>query len=163
MLRVHRLECRTSQNFKNVEGIIQPFHWCDCVKPWPPSLDDNQPPERESNPRTRECQTGIGVKIKSLCLTRHEDVGESGSIAPQIIYHGTRWRWVVSFILLLLYPMGKDSYGLSRRFCPSYSIYVAIYFIQKHLLVDCNCVWSYYGPRSIHGEPIFLLPLVATV
>jgi len=28
---------------------------------------------------------------------RHEDVWGSGGIAPRILKHGTRWRWVVRF------------------------------------------------------------------
>jgi hypothetical protein len=40
----------------------------------------------------------------------------SGGIIPRIPYLGTRWRWVVSFMLRLLYPRGKSPlYPLDRR------------------------------------------------
>jgi hypothetical protein len=40
----------------------------------------------------------------------------SGDIAPRIIDLGTRWRWMVSFTLLPLYPQGKSPcYPLDRR------------------------------------------------
>jgi len=29
---------------------------------------------------------------------------EGGGIAPRILNHGTRWKWVVSFTLRPLYP-----------------------------------------------------------
>jgi hypothetical protein len=34
----------------------------------------------------------------------YENVWGSGGIAPHILNHGTRWRWVVSFTPRLLYP-----------------------------------------------------------
>jgi len=43
---------------------------------------------------------------------RHEDVRESGSIAPRILNLGTTWRSVVSFTLPPLYPRGS---------CPRYT------------------------------------------
>jgi len=40
----------------------------------------------------------------------------SGGIAPCILDLGSRWRWVVSFTLRLLYPQGKSPwYPLVRR------------------------------------------------
>jgi hypothetical protein len=50
-------------------------------------------------------------KVKlSLCLTKHHAMKTywgSGGIAPRILDFGTRWRWVVSFTPLPLYPQGK--------------------------------------------------------
>jgi hypothetical protein len=43
----------------------------------------------------------------SLCLTKHSAMKTywgSGCIAPRILEHGTRWRWVVSFTLRPLCP-----------------------------------------------------------
>jgi hypothetical protein len=40
----------------------------------------------------------------------------SGGIASRILDHGIRWRWVISFTPLLLYPHGKSPwYPLVRR------------------------------------------------
>jgi hypothetical protein len=61
------------------------------------------------------------IKVKlSLCFfsqaPSHEDVLGSGGIAPRILDLGTRWRWVVSFTALPLYPQGKRTwYPLDRR------------------------------------------------
>jgi len=38
---------------------------------------------------------------------RHEDVLETGDIAPCILNLGTRWAWVVSFTPRPLYLWGK--------------------------------------------------------
>jgi hypothetical protein len=59
------------------------------------------------------------VKL-SLCLTKHHAMkaywGSEG-IAPHTFFDlGTRWRWIVSFTLRLLYPQGKRLwYPLDRR------------------------------------------------
>jgi hypothetical protein len=54
-----------------------------------------------------------------LCFNwapRHEGVLGSGGIAPHIHDLGTRWRWVVSFTPLPLYPQGNSPwYPLERR------------------------------------------------
>jgi hypothetical protein len=43
-------------------------------------------------------------------------IGGSGCIAPRILDFGTRWRWVVSFMLRPLYPQGKSLlYPLDRK------------------------------------------------
>jgi hypothetical protein len=51
------------------------------------------------------------VKL-SMCLTNqalcHEGIWGSGCIDPHILDPGTSWRWVVSFTLWLLYPVGKE-------------------------------------------------------
>jgi hypothetical protein len=64
---------------------------------------------------------GGTVKKKLLCFffnqrPHHESVLESGSVAPRILNLGTRWRWMVSFTLRLLYPQGESRwYPLYRR------------------------------------------------
>jgi hypothetical protein len=46
----------------------------------------------------------------------HEDVWQSGGITPRILHLGIRWKWVVSFMLGLLYPQGKSPcYPYDRR------------------------------------------------
>jgi hypothetical protein len=46
----------------------------------------------------------------------HEGVWGSGCIDPNFLDLGTSWRWVVSFTLRSLYPMGKSPrYPLNRR------------------------------------------------
>jgi hypothetical protein len=62
----------------------------------------------------------VKVKVKlSLCLNwsqGHEGVLGSGGITPRILDLGTRWRWVVSFMLLLLYSQAKSPwYPMDRR------------------------------------------------
>jgi hypothetical protein len=49
-----------------------------------------------------------GLLIFYLRAPRHEGVLGSGGIAPRIFDLGTRWRWVVSFTLRLLYPQVKS-------------------------------------------------------
>jgi hypothetical protein len=51
--------------------------------------------------------------------------------------------------------------GYQEDFVPRTALRVVIYFTQKHLLVDCNCVWSCYRPRPINGEPIFFFIAVS--
>jgi len=41
-------------------------------------------------------------------VPRHEDIGESGGIAPHILDLSTRWRWAVSFTPPSLYSQGKN-------------------------------------------------------
>jgi hypothetical protein len=58
--------------------------------------------------------------LSFLCfLTEHHAMKaywENGGIAPRILDPGTRWRWVVSFMLRPLYSQGKSSwYPLDRR------------------------------------------------
>jgi hypothetical protein len=60
------------------------------------------------------------VKVKlSLCLTKHHAMKAywgSAGIAPRILDLGSRWRWVVNFTPLPLYPQGKSPwYPLDRR------------------------------------------------
>jgi hypothetical protein len=62
----------------------------------------------------------VKVKVKlSLCFNwapHHEGVFGSGSIAPHILYLGTRCRWVVSFNPWAFYPQGNSPwYPLDRR------------------------------------------------
>jgi hypothetical protein len=64
--------------------------------------------------------TKVKVKVKlSLCSTKHlamKTYRGSGGIAPRILDLSTRWRWVVSFTPLPLYPQGKSPwYPLDRR------------------------------------------------
>jgi hypothetical protein len=78
-----------------------------------------------ASPKNVPCQveTTKGKKGKRvnlpLCLTRHHAMKTywgSGWIAPRILYHGTRWRWVVSLPCLQLSPQGKSPwYLLDRR------------------------------------------------
>jgi hypothetical protein len=62
------------------------------------------------------------VKVKlSLCLISlalcHEDIWGSGG-SSTILNLGTRWRRVISFTSLSLYPQGKSPrYPLDRRLC----------------------------------------------
>jgi hypothetical protein len=55
----------------------------------------------------------------SLCLTKHHAMKtcwRNGGIAPCILTLCTRWRWVVSFTSLPLYPRDKTPwYPLDRR------------------------------------------------
>jgi hypothetical protein len=55
----------------------------------------------------------------SLCLTKHHAMKTcrmSGGIAPRIFNLGTRWRWLVRFMLRPLYTRGKrPRYPLDRR------------------------------------------------
>jgi hypothetical protein len=62
------------------------------------------------------------VKVKLslyFSLTQHHAIKAywgSGGIAPHILDLRTRWRWVVSFMLRLLYPQGMGPwYPLHRR------------------------------------------------
>jgi hypothetical protein len=64
--------------------------------------------------------TTVVERVKlSLCWTKHHAMKAfrgSGGIAPCIIDHGTRWRWVVGFTPRPLYPHGKSPwYPLDRR------------------------------------------------
>jgi hypothetical protein len=67
-------------------------------------------------------KTKIKVKL-FLChfLSEHyatEAYWGSRGIAPCILDLGTRWRWVVSFTLLPVYPQGKSyMFPLDRRLC----------------------------------------------
>jgi len=59
-------------------------------------------------------------KVKlSLHLTKHHAIKTywgSAGIAPRILNHDTRWRWMVSFTLRPLYPLGKSPlYAWCRR------------------------------------------------
>jgi hypothetical protein len=47
--------------------------------------------------------------------SHHEDVLRNGGIAPHILNLGTRWRWVVSFMLSSLYLRGKSRRLLLKR------------------------------------------------
>jgi len=60
---------------------------------------------------------GKGKDVPGLDkVPRHEDVCGSGGIAPRILNLGTRWRRVVSFTPLPLYPSKKSPrYSLDRR------------------------------------------------
>jgi hypothetical protein len=55
----------------------------------------------------------------SLCVAKHHAMKTywgSGGIVPRILHLSTRWRWVVSFTPLPLYPQGKIlRYPLDRR------------------------------------------------
>ena len=53
------------------------------------------------------------------CLfARHEGVLGEWSQAPSILYFGTRWRWVVSFMLRSLYPHeGAAGWWAPRMIC----------------------------------------------
>jgi hypothetical protein len=70
---------------------------------------------------TFQLGTAFSKKVKlSLCFfnwaPRNYGVLGSGGIAPLILDLGTRWRWVVSFTPLPLYPQGKSRrYPLDRR------------------------------------------------
>jgi hypothetical protein len=62
----------------------------------------------------------VKEKLKlSLCFTKHHAMKTywgSGGIAPGILWPGTSWRWVVSFMPQLLYLQGKRPwYPLDRR------------------------------------------------
>jgi len=50
----------------------------------------------------------IFFHVPLLWAPRHEGVLGSGGITPSIIDLGSRWRWVVSFTRLPLYPQGKS-------------------------------------------------------
>jgi hypothetical protein len=60
----------------------------------------------------------VNVKL-SLCLTKHHAMKTywgSAVIAPSILDLGTRWKWVVSFTPLPLYPQGRNPWHpLNRR------------------------------------------------
>jgi hypothetical protein len=57
-------------------------------------------------------------KVKlSVCLKHHAmRTIWNGGLAPRILNHGTRWRWVVSFTLRLLYPQSWSGRGISVGF-----------------------------------------------
>jgi hypothetical protein len=58
----------------------------------------------------------IKLSLRFNWAPRHGGVLGSGSIAPCILYLGTRWRWVVSFTPWPLYPQGKSRwYSLDMR------------------------------------------------
>jgi hypothetical protein len=49
------------------------------------------------------------------CASRHEDVWRNWGIAPRVLILGTRWRRVVSFTIVPLYPQRKSLVGLNTR------------------------------------------------
>jgi hypothetical protein len=60
------------------------------------------------------CDNAVMVKL-SLCLTdwvlRHENIQGGSCIDSRILELGSRWRWVVSFMAQLHYPLpppGKE-------------------------------------------------------
>jgi hypothetical protein len=59
------------------------------------------------------------LSCSPCALTEHHAMKEywgSGCIGPGILHLGTRWRWVVSFTPLPLYPQGKSPWcPLDRR------------------------------------------------
>jgi hypothetical protein len=68
---------------------------------------------------THVLSSPIAIKVKlSLCLIKHQawiHIGE-WRYSSTIFDLGTKWRWVVSFVLLLLYPSGSSPrYPLDRR------------------------------------------------
>ena len=47
-------------------------------------------------------------KVKWNCRYESElGIGGSGGVATLVLNFGTRWRWVVSFTLRLLYPEAR--------------------------------------------------------
>jgi hypothetical protein len=89
-------------------------------------------PYRDSNPRSSSPQpsaipqliylsvlTPAGVWRRIHFLIKHhanKTYWRSGSIAPRILDLSTRWKWVVSFTSLPLYPrINNPPYQLNRR------------------------------------------------
>jgi hypothetical protein len=86
-------------------------------------------PRRESKPRTlvcniNSCQMNFKVTVKFpmwlstttlrrvSCLIKHYAIKTcwgNGVIAPRILNLGRRWRWVISFTPMSLYPQDKES------------------------------------------------------
>jgi len=46
----------------------------------------------------------------------------NGGVAPCILNLGTRWKWVVSFILWPLYPMSNLDMVAKKNHCPCWEL-----------------------------------------
>jgi hypothetical protein len=58
----------------------------------------------------------VTLSLKLNYEPRHKNVWLSGGIAPLILYFSTRWRWIVTFMPLLIYIRCKSlRYTLDRR------------------------------------------------
>jgi hypothetical protein len=92
----------------------------------------------------------------SICLIKHfhEDVWGSGCTVPPILDLGTRWRWLISFTVRLLYPRGNSPYRThwkGGRVGPRASLDA----VNRN--ISCPCLESNPGRPADHMPSLYWL------